>query len=433
MISFINDLRSRMENFDISLTTTLCVSTAVIATAVLSRSPGYSSSPNDATDLPSSSSGAKKSSHLYLPNLPSLSLTTTNNNNNSTRTDTRGRTDSTDEVESSLRNEIVTIVAREKQLRLDLEKERAHVDALSNQLQLLLSSYEQAGDYAPIFGKSKAMVDREHKGFKTSVDAETHSLRLKLADLEHQTLMTTRALEKSKAQTEMATLAANLSTPRTPRTPHTPASSSSLATGGRFTFDEGIAQMDLLRSAISLIRSESLRLDSSSMEKVRAAVSTVRASGDSASILMGRSLSVVKAALTEFCDLDTFTPTNSEWHVSTMNLTRVPARRRAALVESLTLAVAAFDTLVQEEEEGNDDDDVVSGGTIEESVVDGYCLNCTLLATLAEFARLEDGECVKRAREREGQLKKVREFNRRGSTIALQAAGLIPPTPKFNR
>ena len=424
-----------MENFDISLTTTLCVSTAVIATAILSRSPDYSSSLDDDTDLPSSSSRAKKSSHLYLP-----SLTTTNNNNNSTRTYTRGRTGSTDEVESSLRNEIVTIVAREKQLRLDLEKERTHVDALSNQLQDLLSSYEQAGDYAPIFGKSKAMVDREHKGFKSSVDAETHSLHLKLADLEHQTLMTTRALEKSKAQTEMATMAANLSTPHTPRTPRTPASSSrtpasssSLATGGRFTFDEGIAQMDLLRSAISLIRSESLRLDSSSMEKVRAAVSTVRASGDSASILMGRSLSVVKAALTEFCDLDMFTPTNTEWHVSTMDLTRVPARRRAALVESLTLAVAAFDTLVQEEEEGNDDDDAVSGGTIEESVVDGYCLNCTLLATLAEFARLEDGECVKRAREREGQLKKVREFNRRGSTIALQAAGLIPPTPKFNR
>jgi hypothetical protein len=214
-------------------------------------------------------------------------------------------------------------------------------------------------------------------------------------------------VEKSKAQTSMA------ATPRR----RTPAGRNN---GGRFTFDEGISQMEILRDAVAIIRSQTLRLDTKSLVSVKAALDTVKSSGDSASILMGRSLGVCKAALTEFCRLDTFTKTASEWNVTLVDVVEVPQRRRAALVESLTLAVAAFDTLLE-------DDD-----SIEESVVDGFCLNCTLLATLAEFARLDDGECMIRAREREGFKAKVRAFDRRGSTVSLRAAGLIPSTPGAN-
>mgnify|MGYP006113254505 CR=1 FL=1 len=100
-------------------------------------------------------------------------------------------------IEQSLRSECTAIAAREKTLLHDLQKEKKQCEDLSLQLQGLLQGYEDAGEYANIFGKSKAMVQREHKGFKSSQDADLHGLRLKLADLEHHATMTRRACKTS--------------------------------------------------------------------------------------------------------------------------------------------------------------------------------------------------------------------------------------------
>ena len=386
-------LKSQLDSYDVSMTTICMVGTAVLAAAMCTRT---TTPPTTATTTTTTTPNQQRSASLCLPKEHYLLRLATQKQPNHAN------------VEENLRTEIQTLVARNLTLSSDLAQERDNCDTLSTQVKEILQGYESAGDYTGIFGKSKEMVQRDHKGYKSSTATEMNSLRLKLADLEHQSHVTRRALEKSKAQTEMAHQSNAPLGGRTPR-----------GGGGRFTFDQGISQMALLRDALALIRSESLRFNGKSIQRINSTLSKISASGDSASILMGRSLGVIKAALVEFCQLDTFTKTSSEWNISLVALVQVPKRRRLTLVESLTLAVAAFDTLVEDDEED----------AIENAVVDGFCLNCTLLATLAEFARLEDDECLKRAREREGFKKTVREFDRRGSTISMQAAGLIPTTP----
>ena len=411
--------------FDTSTTTVAVAGTLIIAASTLLMTRANAQRTNTTTKIPTAAQ--ERSASLYLPSNHYLTRLATQSpgsfpHNDPTPTAstsnerTRMHTTSTEpnnSIEASLQTEIKALAKRETKLTQQLEQERINVETLSKQVKDLLLGY--SNEYSGIFGKSKEMVDREHQGFRTSQKNENNALHLKLAALEHQSLMTRRALEKSKAQTEMAKSSHDLlrgsSGKRTP-----------VSNADRVTFDTDVSSMTLLRDAIALIRSESLRFDSKSIQRVGTTLSKISASGDSASILMGRSLGVIKAALTEFCHLDTFTKTNSEWNVSLVDLVGVPKRRRGTLVNSLTLAVAAFDTLIPE-----DDSDECP---IEESVVDGFCLNCRLLATLAEFSHLQDDECRKRAHEREGHKQKVREFDRRGSTIALQAAGLIPQTPR---
>ena len=403
---------------------TLIASTAILGT--LLSAAYFQTNPTQSTTISSTTSTTSTTPHefssLYLP---SLNVTTSSNIHTSSYTIpnkvySNPMFNPISEVEQSLHTEIKKIEKRTKTLNHSYSKTKKQVEALSKQLADLLQGYESQGKYAGIFGKSKAMVDREYKVHKSASEANLHFLRMKHADLEHQATMTRRALAKSKAQTELAMHAGNsnsgLFTPRrnNTRTPSTTGSKS----GGRFTFDEGISQMELLRDAIAMIRSTVIRLDQHSLKESNAALSTVKSSGDSASILMGRSLSVCKAALIEFCELDTFTATSSDWNVSLVNVCRVPKRRRSALANSLTLAVAAFDSIDQ-----IDIDETES--TIEDAVVDGFCLNCTLLATLCEFSKIDDAECLKRAKQREGFNKKKRNFDRRGSTVALRAAGLL--------
>jgi hypothetical protein len=391
---------------DVEFSSVLVGSTIILASAMLVRGSIDRRVP---TKTKLSTLAQSQSATLYLPKVHHLSKVELDSHNN--KRPPMISTNNDDDIEISLRKEIKSLVTREAKLRRDLESERSTVESLSKQVKDILHEYEEAGDYSGIFGKSKQMVEREHRGYKKSKDAEQNSLHLKLAELEYQATMTRRALEKSRAQTEMAQQAAS---PRNGGR-RSPAHVSL----NRVTYDEHISQMTLLREAIALIRSETMKFDSESIKRVSETLEKITTSCDSASILMGRSLGVVKATLTEFCGLDTFTKTNTAWNVPLTTLVKVPRRRRKTMVDSLTLAVAAFDTMVREDEELQ----------IEESVVDGFCLNCSLLATLSEFAFLSNDECTKRASERENHKIMVRTFDRRGSTIALQAAGLIPETP----
>ena len=139
----------------------------------------------------------------------------------------------------------------------------------------------------------------------------------------------------------------------------------------------------------------------------------------------------MRAAFVEYCGpppgahpgdgfVTAATPTGAPWNVGAGVVLRVPPARRQACLDALLVAVAAFDEAAEQ-----------AGGleSLEDAVVDGFCANAEALATVCEFARLDNSECARRAEARGAVLRKARAFNRRGSTIALQAAGLLPPTP----
>jgi len=95
--------------------------------------------------------------------------------------------------------------------------------------------------------------------------------------------------------------------------------------------------------------------------------------------------------------------------------------KRIALSESLMFAVAAYDTLVASSPPSSSSVE----DSIDSNVSESYRNNATLFAALAEFAYLDDQECERRATLRDGGEKQMSTFKRRGSTIALQAAGLL--------
>ena len=88
---------------------------------------------------------------------------------------------------------------------------------------------------------------------------------------------------------------------------------------------------------------------------------------------------------------------------------------------SLMSAVAAYDMLIASSPASS----CSVEDSIDSNVSESYRNNATLFSALVEFANLDDQECVRRAELRDGGEKQMSMFKRRGSTIALQAAGLL--------
>ena len=397
---------------------------------------------------PFNSTNARSSPHLYLPEdhylLKSKIETSETKLTTKTSSSKIKHSISTSQkqlVELDLRKDLENAVAKEQEVRQQLAVKQEDAERLSTQIQELLNGYENEGNYTGVFGKSKDKVQQERRKFINSPQqAETQELRVKLANLEHESYLTKKALEKSKEQTEMAHQ--QTSSPRfssaggrgNGKRPSGKGTSTNTATHQLTRHNtQSTSHVSLLRDAMTLIRCELVRLDTESLKKIHIALSKIDRSQDSTSIILQQCLETCKQIFIQFCSLDRFVQTSSRWNVTLVQLVNVPQKNRLIVLEHLVLAVAAYDTLLSSTD-GTSTSSDTSNDTIENQInsktSDGYKSNCVLLAALAEFATLNDEECLERANQREEAEKKVDQFERRGSTIALQAIGLLNKTPR---
>ena len=312
---------------DVSPSTIVIVATAAVVGGVLLASRNSSDGQE-----PFASSNARSSNHLWLPEehylfrkrttSPPLTITTNSPSSSSSSSSSSSPTfffsSSSDEKESLLRRKLETAVRREEKLRTVLKELTISGESLSRQIQELLQSRDEGkegggGGAATMLGKTRDAVARERQQFIQSQQVEARGLRIKLANLEQQSYLTKKALEKSKEQTGII---------------HTNSFHSlhgERATSPRSPSDT--TQWSVVPSfhdAVTQMRYELLRLDNDSMKKIQMNISKIQQSKEETSTIMLQSLYLCKSGFEEYCQLDSFTKISSAWNVSQIQLSNMP-------------------------------------------------------------------------------------------------------------
>ena len=312
---------------DVSPSTIVIVATAAVVGGVLLAS---------SSEEPFASSNARSSNHLWLPEdhylfrqrttSPPLTITTNSPSSSSSSSSSSSPTfffsSSSDEKESLLRRKLETAVRREEKLRTVLKELSSSGESLSRQIQELLQSRGEGkegrkegggGGAATMLGKTRDAVARDRQQFIHSQQVEARGLRIKLANLEQQSYLTKKALEKSKEQTGIihtnsfhSLRGERASSPRSP--------SDTTQWSVVPSFHDAVTQM----------RYELLRLDNDSMKKIQMNISKIQQSKEETSTIMLQSLYLCKSGFEEYCQLDSFTKISSAWNVSQTQLSNMP-------------------------------------------------------------------------------------------------------------
>ena len=312
---------------DVSPSTIVIVATAAVVGGVL-----LASSRNSDGQEPFASSNARSSNHLWLPDdhylfrkrttSPPLTITTNSPASSSSSSSpppppTFFFSSSSDEKESLLRRKLETAVRREEKLRTVLKELTISGDSLSFQIQELLQSRGEGkegggGGAATMLGKTRDAVARERQQFIQSQQVEARGLRIKLANLEQQSYLTKKALEKSKEQTGIHTNSFHSLRGERATSPRSPSDKTQWSVVPSF------------HDAVTQMRYELLRLDNDSMKKIQMNISKIQQSKEETSTIMLQSLYLCKSGFEEYCQLDSFTKISSAWNVSQIQLSNMP-------------------------------------------------------------------------------------------------------------
>ena len=119
-----------------------------------------------------------------------------------------------------------------------------------------------------MLGKTRDAVARERQQFIQSQQVEARGLRIKLANLEQQSYLTKKALEKSKEQTGIHTNSFHSLRGERATSPRSPSDTTQWSVVPSF------------HDAVTQMRYELLRLDNDSMKKIQMNISKIQQSNE---------------------------------------------------------------------------------------------------------------------------------------------------------